>query len=93
MKTKTVIAKMTIGVLYCEKCAIPIQMTEHRGIYCPKCKECSLVNKEPEYILHCAECEQPLNVLEEIIGIKEYGSYCLNCEFTPSLQDTYLQKI
>jgi len=37
-------------------------------------------------ILHCAECDKPLNLTTH------RGSYCLNCEFTPSMQDTYFKR-
>ncbi len=38
-------------------------------------------------ILHCAECDNPLNITTH------RGSYCLTCEFTPSMQDTYFKNI
>jgi len=38
-------------------------------------------------ILHCTECNNPLNITAH------RGSYCLQCEFTPSMQDTYFKEI
>ncbi len=37
-------------------------------------------------VMCCAECDSPL------VMISGRGSYCLSCKFTPSMQDTYIQK-
>ncbi len=71
------------GFLHCEACNMLLQMTEHRGIYCPKCKMCRGVS-DPKYILCCSDCNEPLAVT---VG---NGSYCKHCNFPPSMQDTFL---
>ena len=73
-------------VLHCSKCRVPLQMTEYRGLYCPKCESHDLKHP-PESILCCTECDNPLRVIDHKKG---FGSYCIYCDFHPSTQDTYL---
>lgn len=91
-----------MAFLYCNRCEIPLQMTNNRGLYCPKCKKNNL-GRPPKYILCCAECEKPLRVTNWVIPIKikgwseeqkgGYGAYCNHCNFHPSMQDTFLWKL
>ncbi len=73
-------------LICCLDCRVPLQMAEHRTVFCPKCKK-SDRGMVPTMILTCAECDTPLKVVEK------QGSYCTNCNFPPSMQDTYFQKI
>lgn len=91
----------TKEILYCVGCNVPLQMTNYRSIYCPKCKKSTLPDG-PESILCCAECEKPLRVTDWVVpreikgwpkSEEGYGSYCENCGFHPSMQDTFLWKI
>lgn len=72
--------------LYCQKCGILLQMMQKRGLYCPRCKETEPIVLVKQ-ILCCTECDKPLAVTEGL------GSYCLNCDFHPSMQDTFLWEI
>jgi len=75
--------------LYCRNCGVALQMTEHRKLYCPKCKKCELEN--PTMVLCCAECNNPLRVTPA--PGHRFGSYCASCDFGPSMQDVFLRKI
>ena len=77
-------------IMRCGECAAMLQMTNNRGIRCPLCKSFDLLESPPTMILCCAECDQPLAVLDSPEGL---GSYCLRCDYPPSMQDTFLQKI
>ena len=87
---KTVILDQNKPVIRCGECITMLQMTNNRGVRCPKCKTFDLLEQPPTMILCCAECDQPLAVLDSPEGL---GSYCLRCDFAPSMQDTFLQKI
>ncbi|MBU6141741.1 hypothetical protein KGO95_01305 [Patescibacteria group bacterium] len=73
-------------VLWCQPCGVPLQIGNNRLRYCPLCKA-SERDESVKSILHCAECDNPLQFM------LDGGSWCKYCNFTPSLQDTYLLDI
>ena len=75
-----------VDILFCSKCKSPLVSGSQRVLFCSKCK-LSEGNETHERILCCVECEKPLKVTQ----IK--GSYCTICNFAPSAQDTFLQKM
>lgn len=73
-------------IICCFDCMLPLQLGEHRTVFCPECKK-SDGGREVTMVLMCAECDSLLKVIEG------RGSYCTNCNFSPSMQDTYFKKI
>ncbi len=73
-------------LIHCKDCNVPLELGQHRTVFCPKCRK-SDGGREVTMVLTCAECDNPLRVIEG------RGSYCVNCNFPPSMQDTYFQKI
>ena len=67
-------------------CGELLRMGTNRVLFCPKCvsPQSRLMSG---MVLCCVECEKPLEV------VSGGGSYCIRCKFSPSLQDTYLQKL
>jgi len=81
------------NIFVCEDCKTQIQMTNRRGLFCPKCQTYGGIEEPPTMILCCAECNNPLAVPAIVYFPGGFGSYCLNCDFHPSMQDTFLQRI
>lgn len=72
-------------IVYCAQCDQPVQMGNHRVLFCDNCKIwANSDNPPPTHTLCCAECEKPLRVT---MG---EGSYCIHCGYPPSMQDTVL---
>lgn len=79
----------SVIILYHSICDTKLEMGNNRIIFCPKCQfaETPELDNLITHILCCAECKKPLSVT------KGRGSYCLNCNFHPSMQDTFLSEL
>ncbi len=71
------------AVLFHTGCGIKhVRMGNNRTLFCPTCKETEIA-RLVTHILCCSECDKPLAVTSDL------SCYCVNCNYHPSMQDTY----
>lgn len=75
-------------MISCSDCGAKIRLGRYRIPYCP-------TEYPEEMFMHCAECENPLDIqwVYRHNAITGFGGYCITCDYTPSLQDTYLSRL
>ena len=73
--------------LKCDFCHTQLHVGTHRVVFCPRCDTWTPPRVErPHSTLCCAECDKPLSATEG------GGSYCAECNYYPSMQDTFFVK-